>query len=76
MQYNNNHHGAMYGGYTHAQPQYVNQFAHNPYIGYAPHNNLHAAYNFTLNWWGNYKWRYKDYSTLFDFVYNLIYIYF
>ena len=49
MQYNNHHHGAMYGGYTHAQPQYVNQFAHNPYIGYAPHNNLHAAYNFTLN---------------------------
>lgn len=29
------------------QPQYVNQFAHNPYIGYAPHNNLHASYNYT-----------------------------
>ena len=29
------------------QQQYVNQFAHNPYIGYTPHNPLHASYNFT-----------------------------
>ena len=39
-----------YGGYNYGQgynqqAHYVNQFAHNPYIGYAPHNNLHASYN-------------------------------
>ena len=37
----------MYNHQNH--PQYVNQFAHNPYIGYAPHNNLHAAYNMNMN---------------------------
>lgn len=31
--------------YPQQQQSYINQFAHNPYIGYAPHNNLHAAYN-------------------------------
>jgi hypothetical protein len=34
-----------YGNNNYHQPQYVNQFAHNPYIGYAPHNSLHASYN-------------------------------
>lgn len=29
------------------QQQYTNQFAHNPYIGYAPHNPLHASYNYS-----------------------------
>jgi hypothetical protein len=27
------------------QQQFSNQFIHNPYIGYAPHNQLHAAHN-------------------------------
>lgn len=43
-----NHH---YSGYVQPQAynqgQFVNQFAHNPYIGYAPRNNLHAAYSTT-----------------------------
>jgi hypothetical protein len=26
-------------------PSITNQFKHNPYMGYAPHNNLHATYN-------------------------------
>jgi hypothetical protein len=34
-----------YGNNNYHQPQYINQFAHNPYIGYAPHNSLHASYN-------------------------------
>jgi hypothetical protein len=39
-------HGQMNYGYNaYNHPQYVNQLAHNPYIGYAPHNSLHAAYN-------------------------------
>lgn len=42
--------GYSHGQYPYQQP-YVNQFAHNPYIGYTPHNQLHASYNmnFTLN---------------------------
>ena len=45
-----NGHSNYYNNFN-MQPQYVNQFAHNPYIGYTPHNNLHAAYkmNFTFN---------------------------
>lgn len=38
----------QYNHYSHiasSQQPFVNQFSHNPYIGYAPHNNLHAAYN-------------------------------
>ena len=45
-------HGQMNYGYNaYNHPQYVNQLAHNPYIGYAPHNSLHAAYNMNFfNW--------------------------
>jgi len=44
---------ASYGQQTNGQyhqsnfqnGQFTNQFIHNPYIGYAPHNQLHAAHN-------------------------------
>jgi hypothetical protein len=35
----------QYSSFGTQQQPFVNQFSHNPYIGYAPHNNLHAAYN-------------------------------
>jgi hypothetical protein len=47
------HHGQLNYGHNlyqqQQQQQYINQFAHNPYIGYAPHNSLHAAYNMNMN---------------------------